>query len=311
MKVLVSGAAWAGRFVAMAGVVLLFCLGGAAPLWAGDGPRVVASIKPVHSLVAAVMKGVGVPALVVAGAGSPHGYNLKPSEAEALQDADAIFWIGEELETFLAKPIRTLAGQARQVALIRAGGVTRRNVGEGHGHDTANQEDANGGGRHDHDEHNGHDGHGSSDAHIWLDPLNANAMVTEIAHVLSELDPSNAPAYQRNADELSADLERLDAEIRDLLRPVQERAFVVFHDAYGHFEARYALNPAGALTVNPEVSAGAGRIAQMQAAIQSTGATCIFTEPQFQPKLARALAEASGAKTAVLDPLGASPRSWS
>ena len=71
-------------------------------------PQVVASIKPVHSLVAAVMEGVGTPDLIVGGAASPHAYALKPSQAKSLEEADLIFWIGPELESFLEKPIETI-----------------------------------------------------------------------------------------------------------------------------------------------------------------------------------------------------------
>ena len=81
---------------------------------------VVASIKPVHSLVAAVMKGVAYPYLLVKGAGSPHAYSLKPSDANALERADAVFWIGDQMETFLQGSIGNLSKNARSVKLSAA-----------------------------------------------------------------------------------------------------------------------------------------------------------------------------------------------
>src|SRR5690554_6207034 len=78
----------------------------AGPAWALDG--VVASIKPVHSLVSAVMEGVGEPTLIVRSAGSEHAYSLRPSDADALQNARVVFWIGREMEIFLENPIETL-----------------------------------------------------------------------------------------------------------------------------------------------------------------------------------------------------------
>ena len=94
-------------------------------------PSVVTSIKPVHSLVAAVMKGVGEPKLLVDGASSPHGYQMKPSQAGELQNADVVFWVGPELESFLVKPVETIAGSAQSVPLIDAAGVTKLEPREG------------------------------------------------------------------------------------------------------------------------------------------------------------------------------------
>src|SRR5512134_3448441 len=86
-----------------------------------DGPpRVVATIKPIHSLVAAVMQGVGEPRLLIAGGASPHTYQLKPSDARALQNADVIFWVGQDLERFLEKPLASLPKTARVIGLAAA-----------------------------------------------------------------------------------------------------------------------------------------------------------------------------------------------
>ena len=86
-------------------------------------PNVVVSIKPIHSLVAAIMDGVGEPGLIVEGAASPHTYSLKPSNAAALQAADMVFWVGHGLEAFLDKPLQTLGGKATVVELEDAPGL--------------------------------------------------------------------------------------------------------------------------------------------------------------------------------------------
>ena len=94
-------------------VSLLAILGGAGAPVAAAEIDVVASIKPVHSLVASVMEGVGEPILLVKGTGSEHSYSLRPSEARALEQAEVVFWVGETMETFLIKPLRG-AGRQRQ-----------------------------------------------------------------------------------------------------------------------------------------------------------------------------------------------------
>lgn len=86
-------------------------------------PDVVVSIKPVHSLVAAIMKGVGEPQLIVDGAASPHTYNLRPSNARKLEKADVVFWVGPGLEAFLQKPLEALASKATVVELEDAKGL--------------------------------------------------------------------------------------------------------------------------------------------------------------------------------------------
>src|SRR6056297_2005377 len=105
------------------------CATAALSLSAGSGaaeaPEVAADIAPVHSLVARVMQGVAEPALVVRPGASPHGYALRPSEADALQSADAVFWVGEALTPGLGDTIRTLAPEATMVELIAAE-TTRR-----------------------------------------------------------------------------------------------------------------------------------------------------------------------------------------
>lgn len=264
---------------------------------AADAPKVVASIKPVHSLVAGVMQGVGEPALVIQGAGSPHTYSLRPSEARAIEQADVVFWVGEGMETFLIKPLEALPTDARVVELAEADGVTLLPTREGgtweaHAHAEAH-EDGN------------DEPHGAADMHIWLDPHNAEAMTAAIAAALSEVDPERAALYQQNAAAMRQDLERLDAALRARLAPVRERPFVVFHDAYQYFEQRYGLNPVGAISIGPDRRPGAQRLGEIRDRLQATEAACVFAEPQFEPAVVDTVIEGTGARKGVLDPLGA------
>ena len=112
-------------------VSLLAILGGGGARGAPAEIDVVASIKPVHSLVAGVMEGVGEPALLVKGTGSEHSYSLRPSEARALEQAEVVFWVGETMETFLLKPLRALAGNAKVIELSRTPRLTLLGTREG------------------------------------------------------------------------------------------------------------------------------------------------------------------------------------
>lgn len=265
---------------------------------------VIASIKPVHSLVAAVMQGAGEPVLIVEGAGSPHTYSLKPSQAAALQEADVVFWIGEALEAFLEKPIETIGSHARAVELVDAPGVEVLGLREGgafdeHGHDE--EDDA----APAHEAHDDEHGLGDIDMHVWLDPLNAAAMAHEIAAALGDADPDNAALYTKNAAALDLRLQALTAELAEDLAPVRGAGYIVFHDSYQYFEHRFGLTPAGSITVSPDVMPGADRLTEIRAKVSELGAACVFAEPQFEPKLISVVTEGTDARAGTLDPLGA------
>lgn len=290
---------------------------GAAPAFAA-APDVVVSIKPLHSLVASVMEGVGKPKLIVDGVGSPHTYAMKPSNAADLASADLVFWAGDHLEAFLVKPLKTLGSNATVVELIDTPGLTKlgfreggpfeahTHAGEGHeaGHEDHEAEET-AAGTQDHDHQHEHEEHGGFDMHFWLDPLNAKAMTAEIKKRLAAVDPENAPTYKANADKLDARLDDLVARTAAEVGPVKGKPFIVFHDAYQYFENRFGMPAAGSITVSPENMPGAQRVAAIKQKVVDLGATCVFAEPQFEPKLIDVVTEGTKAHTGTLDPEGA------
>lgn len=267
---------------------------------AADAPKVVVSIKPIHSLVAAVMQGVGTPDLIVDGAASPHTYALKPSNARSLQEAKLVFWVGPGMEAFLQKPLAALGSNATIVELDDAPGITKLKFREGGAfepHDDGDEHEASDDHAHGHD----HD-HGEFDTHLWLDPHNAKAMVSEITTSLVAADPVNALTYQANQKALNDKLDALDTEIASTLAPVKDKPFIVFHDAYQYFEHRYGVRVSGSITVSPETIPGAQRVAEIHSKVADLGATCVFAEPQFEPKLVNVVLEGTPAKSGTLDP---------
>lgn len=269
---------------------------------------VVASIKPVHSLVAAVMGDVGTPELLVPDNASPHTYALRPSDAAKLEKAKIVFWVGEGLETFLEKPLGSLAVGATSIALAQSPGLTLFDLREGGAFDYHAHEEEEGDHAHRHDPHDGEeDEHGAKakDMHFWLDPENARLVAKHIAATLSSVDPDNAEIYHENAAELDQKLVTLIAETRQRLESVREKPFIVFHDAYHYFEDRFGLEVAGSITVNPDAPPSAHRVREIQDKIIETGASCVFAEPQFEPRVIRVVMEGSSARAGELDPIGA------
>ena len=269
--------------------------------------KVVTSIKPIHSLASYLMDGVGKPDLIVDGYASPHGFAMKPSHAKMLQNADLIFWVGEDLESFLEKPLNSIAKKAEKIELMEIKGLNKlefreRNIFEehdDHGHDEhkehGHKEDK-------HDDHKGH-AHGEHDPHIWLDPMNAKVILNEMVEHLIENDPKNASKYKSNLKKALKDIDKLNKDVKKELS--KSTASIVFHDAYQYFEKRYGVNILGAFTVNTDVMPGAEQLAEIREIIEHDKVTCVFSEPQFNPDIIKAVAKDMNIKTGVVDPLGA------
>lgn len=333
-----GGRAWR-RGLWRAGVAALALTALAAPGPAQASPRVVADIPPVHGLVARVMAGVGEPALLIPAAASPHGRGLRPSEAALLDGADLVVWIGPALSPGLARAVARLAGRARLLTLLEVPGTrllewrapplpdaagpdgdrdpADGGVGVDHAVDHARDDahdHAHDDGHdyaHDHARDDGHDdGHdhahaGPVDPHAWLDPANARTWVAAIAESLAALDPANAARYRANAAAAVAELAALEAELAARLAPLRGAGFVVMHDAYRYFEARFGIAALAALSPADAASPGAARLGAVADLVARGMARCILIEPQLPDRLAAALAGAGGARLGRLDPLGA------
>lgn len=328
------------------------------PVAAKAAPKVVVSIKPLHSIVSAVMQGVGKPELIVSGNASPHDFALKPSQAKLLQDADLIFWVGHELELFLEKPLKTIAADATAIELMDAEGLVKFEVRdlievtrkehdheeehaeheheEDHdehkheekhaeheheeGHDDHKHEEKHA--EHDHEE--GHDdhkhedehvehksehehghAHEGDDPHIWLDPQNAEVIAGVVADALAKADSQNAELYRKNSSNFIMKLDELKLKVGTQLEGVNDKPYLVMHDAFQYFERRFGLMPTGSIMIHSEQSPGAGRISKLKKIVQATNLKCVFTEPQLNSKPVKAIAEGAGVEINSIDPLGA------
>jgi zinc transport system substrate-binding protein len=294
-----------GRFL---GAVAMACLAVLTARNAAAAPRVMASIQPIHSLVAGVMRGVGSPGLIVQGYGSPHAYQMRPSVAAALYEADLVFWMGAPLESFLQKPVNNVRPPARVVTLLDTQGLNvyfNRKSGVWDAETSATRSAESG---------QPAPTTFQRDPHVWLSPRNATRLVDRIASALETLDPENAAVYRANAATLAKRIERLEATLDQSLAPVRTTPFVAFHDAFQYFERSFGLNAVGALHLEPDRAPGAGRIYALRAAIRDRSVRCVFREPQFRAALVDTLVEGTGARVGVLDPMGAAfppgPNAW-
>ncbi len=301
---------------------------------AGTHPRalrVVASIKPLHSLVAGVMSGHGAPVLLIPGGVSPYNATIHANEAYVLAGADIVFWIGEPLEVGLRDPLAQFAGGARVVDLLGVDGLVRYRLRHGYwepdtarpgAHETggglaavpyraaATQDPAaeaaapTGPAGGPEESVAGPVDLDDTDGHVWLDPLNAQLMVDRIVEVLSEADIDSAADYRHNGETVKTRLKRLDTDMEAMLAPARGRPFLVLHDAYQYLEVRYGLTGAGSLRVAPDRPPGAERLAEMRAKIADRGARCVFGDPRVPSRLIEDIVDGTPARAGELDPLG-------
>ena len=280
-------------------LVALFGTGRAA---SAEPPRVVTDIAAVESLVAQVMAGVGSPELVMDHRASPHEYRLRPSQAEVLEQADVVFFVSSVLTPWLGGTAEALAPGARRIELMDLEGVERLEAREAAVFGPAPAEEAPG---QDGDDHEAKaDDHARLDPHGWLLPENAVVWLAAIAGALAEADPENAATYSANATAAQERIRETMAQVLQGLAPYEAARFVVFHDAYQYFEGATGLRAEGAIALSDARAPGPARVAAIREAVREGGISCVFAEPQFNLDLARTVIEGSGARLAILDPLG-------
>ena len=177
-------------------LAFLMVLPASASAQAAPAPlKVITSIAPVYALAASVMKGAGTPHLFVRPNQSPHDYVLRPSDAQRLSEAQIVFWIGEELEPFLTRPLINIAPQADHVRLLDTPGLTLLSVQNRHDHQSSAHQQDN-----------------AIDPHIWLDIDNSILIIQAMAEKFTALDPSHAPLYTKNAQTLIEELQKIDMQ---------------------------------------------------------------------------------------------------
>ncbi len=278
----------------------------AAPLAQAEVPQVVTDIPIVSALVAEVMGDLAEPVTLLPSGGDPHDYQLRPSQARAVETADLLIWTGPALTPWMARAHDSLGQGKTSVELLSLSGTHLRNFnGETEDHD----HDHEGEGEHDHDHDHSHEGHDHQgiDPHAWLDPANAQIWLKGIATELAKADPDNAGTYHKNAGEAAGRIGQLEGEISAQMEPLKGKRFVVLHDAYGYFTARFGLEPAIAVSFGDAASPSAARLREIKQDLASSGAVCAFPEQNHDARLITAATEGSDIRLGkALDPEGAS-----
>jgi zinc transport system substrate-binding protein len=262
-------------------------------------PKVIASVAPVHSIVASVMGDIGTPELLLSGKNSEHTSSLSPQQISDLGKTDIVFMIGSGLEHKLGQISGSEAVNGKKFfALSDAPGIKTLKVRLG------------GAFEEHHDEEEELEGEEREEAilkfdpHIWLDPENAKVMTNAVAAELSKIDPEHAKIYHAHAAAYIISLDQLAADISAETKPIQNKPFIVFHDAYQYFETRFDLTAVGSISDVSAAAPSAKRLKEIKEKLEETNAICVFREPQFDAKYVTVVLEGSQARQGVLDPIG-------
>ena len=240
--------------------------------------KVIASIAPLADFVRQVGgERVDVKLLLPQGA-SPHIYEPTPKAVKDISDARVFVKIGTGFEFWAEKIIKT-SGNKRLIIVDSSSGVLL--IGKTDSHAPS-----------------------GADPHLWLDPVIAGSIVTKIERALIEADPKKAEFYKQNAALYKGKLLQLDKEISHKVKTFRIREYVTFHPAWNYFSKRYGLRVAGVIEESPGKDPSPKHIENIVREINRIGCRVVFAEPQFNPKIAEAVARESGARVLYLDPIG-------
>lgn len=249
--------------------------------------NIIATIKPLYSLVKNVSGRENNVTLLVRSNASPHHYQLRPSDIKKLKNADVIFLIDDTFEVFLSRYLANQKLKAKIVKLSETKGLKILKI------------------RKNQDLLTGTTGHcncsSHKDIHFWSDIDNAKRIVLKIAETLSDLDPKHKKYYEDNAYSTVYKLDDLDREMTLKVSLINNKNFIVFHDAYQYLERKYGLSNVGTIAVRNKMNYGAKTISQIQKIIKDKYVKCIFAEHQFSGDVVRNIAENAKIKYNYLD----------
>ncbi|MFF8545443.1 metal ABC transporter substrate-binding protein [Streptomyces albidoflavus] len=286
---------------------VLSACGGAESGGSADGKlAVTASFYPLEFLVEQI-GGDHVDVTTLTGPGvEPHDLDITPRQTGQMSEADVLLYL-RGLQPAVDKAVDQAGVKntvdAADLTTLEAHGSSSgdgHDHGEGDGHDHGEEEG------HDHaeEEGDGHD-HGASglDPHVWLDPVKYAEMADGVGEALQKADPDHAADYRKNTEALTGKLKKLDENYRDGLKNTDTRTFITTHAAFGYLAERYGLDQESIAGVDPESEPSPARMKELQKIAAQEKVTTVFFETLASDRTAKVLAEDTGLRTGVLDPL--------
>ncbi len=266
--------------------------------------EILASVRPLGFIASSIADGVTQNQILVPPGASPHDYNLKLSDIQKVKSADLVLWIGEDVDSFLTKSVSQLEGknvltisELNELAPLLSKAAHHHHDESEHHHHHEHGIDAHG---HHHEEQNDLE----INWHVWYSPEISRIVAQKVADKLTVQFPNKQERIVRNLAEFNRTLSLQSDKIKAQLAPFNDKGFFVFHDAYGYFNDAYGLNQTGYFTINPLVAPGAKTLAHIKEEITEHRVRCLFTEPQFTPKVVESLSKNADVNVGRLDPMG-------
>ncbi len=225
-------------------IIVLYLAGSSMAL---AQPVVVASIRPLQLIAAAITEGVSETLLVMDSSQDPHHPSLKPSQRRAMNQADIFIWIGPQLETGMEQIVAQLSATvlpALQISDLRIYQLNNK-----------------------------------PDPHIWLDTDNVRLIARSLTKALIEIDRQNENQYSANLTRFHQQLDVLDEEISNTLQGPGFPPFAVYHDGYQYFEKQFSLSHRTSFTSNEEVQPGIRQVLAIKSVLDSDNVNCIVVDP--------------------------------
>ena len=268
--------------------------------------EVLASVKPLGFIASSIADGVTDTQVLVPAGASPHDYSLKLSDIQKVKAADLVLWVGEDIDSFLDKPVSQI-DRKKVITIADLADVEPLLTKAHHEHFHEEGEHAH---KHEHKhehEHHDHD-HGdeglTTNWHVWYSPAISQIVAQKVADKLTEQFPDKKALIAQNLANFNRTLAEQSDKIKAQLAPFADKGFFVFHDAYSYFNDAYGLKQSGYFTINPLVAPGAKTIAHIKEEIEEHRVNCLFAEPQFTPKVIESLAQSTKVNVGKLDPIG-------
>jgi zinc transport system substrate-binding protein len=253
---------------------------------------VVAAFYPLQFAAESVARDIADVSVLTPPGVEPHDLELSPAQVAQIAEADLVLYV----KGFQPAVDEAIEQQAADRALDVSSGLTLLAGEDAHADDGADAHADEGADAHA-------DEHGGSDPHVWLDPTNMAAIGTAIGARLAEIAPDDAAAITANADDLALQMTQLDDDFTAALATCTSRDLVVSHEAFGYLADAYGLTQVGISGLSPEAEPSPARLREVADLVQAEGITTIYYETLVDPRVAQTLADETGARTAVLDPL--------
>ena len=260
-------------------------------------PQITVSILPQKYFVEKITKDKFEINVMVQPGASPHTYEPKTSQMKALAASKVYFSTGVSFEHVWLDKFKKNAKDTLFVDLSE--GIEKLAMGKHEHHEDEVKEDKH----HENEGHEKHDDHDEDglDPHIWLDPILVKTQAKNIYDTMVKVDAQNADFYKTNYEQFLKELDELDTNLKTILAPFKDKAFMVFHPSWGYFAKRYDLEQIPIELQGKEPKPN--ELVELIKDAKEHDIKIVFVSPQFSQKSAKTISQNIDAKVAIIDPM--------